>query len=211
MNLVFGLLVLGTASAAVWAGFADPEGGILGGIRSVLAGEPISKHVSTTAAAFVNSVSMTPAGVGGVPVVGATGGAGNITPGPAIPVNPGPVAPTSGARAAVIAEARTWLGVPYRYGGNTRAGVDCSGYTRAVFKKAAGITLPRVSLLQAAAGKATTLARAQPGDLICFGAPVHHVGIYLGGGNIIHAPHTGTVVRVEAIWHERIVVRNVLG
>lgn len=201
MNLVFGLLVLGASAAAVWAGFTDPEGGIMGGLRSTLAGQPITKHVSTTAAAYVNAV--TAPGGGGSGPTGAGGGTF---------VNPGPVAIPAGVRAAVLAEAQTWLGVPYKFGGNDRRGVDCSGFTRAVFRKAAGITLPRVSALQAGQGRAVALAAAVPGDLVCFGGPVHHVGIYVGNGNIIHAPHTGTVVRIERIWRgEPITVRNVLG
>lgn len=102
-------------------------------------------------------------------------------------------------RAAIISVSASWLGVPYKWAGTSRNGVDCSGLTMNVYKAAAGISLPHYSLAQAALGKSVTAAQAQAGDLVFFGVPISHVGILLMPGVIRHAPHTGAVVRDESI------------
>lgn len=195
MNLVLALALLGASATAIWAGIADPEGGVVEGLRRSLNSEPGVKRTSVTGAAFIaNALAVNSAGG----VSGAGGVTASYTGG------------ASGARGAVLSEAETWLGAPYAWGGNTRAGVDCSGFTVAVYKTV-GVTLPRVSIMQGLAGRAVTEATAQPGDLVLFGLPIHHVGIYLGGGEMIHAPKPGGVVRHEAVWHsEPITWRNVL-
>lgn len=218
-NLVLGLLVLGGGSVAVWSGITDPEGGMWAGLRNVIAGVGNVKHVSATTAALAQQVAYIGSGTagagdsaGGDPVVTPTayrGGGGTTAP-PAAPAAPAPAGANhysaitgtwsggGGRRGAIVSTARTWLGVPYRYGGTTRTGVDCSGFAQAVYG-ANGIRLPRVAAAQALKGRRVSAAAAQPGDLVAFGAPAHHVGIYLGGGQMIHAPHTGTKVRVESV------------
>lgn len=116
-----------------------------------------------------------------------------------------------GKRAKVLSESRGWLGVPYVWGGSTRRGVDCSGLTQQVFKTV-GVNLPHYSGAQATMGRKVSRAAAQPGDLVFFGAPVHHVGIYLGGGRLRHAPRRGKPVQDSAIWGgEPVFFRDVLG
>lgn len=93
---------------------------------------------------------------------------------------------------AVVAEARSWVGVPYSYGGKTRKGTDCSGLVVAVFDKAAGITLPRSSSEQQAACRQVKRGNLRPGDLVFFTTgknkkKVNHVGIYIGNGCMVHA------------------------
>lgn len=97
----------------------------------------------------------------------------------------------------VVAEARKYLGIPYVWGGtNPKVGLDCSGLVQLVYKKL-GIKLPRVSQDQAHEGKRIQgLKNAKPGDLLTFGDPAHHIGIYIGNGKMLHAPHTGTVVKI---------------
>ena len=84
---------------------------------------------------------------------------------------------------------------------------DCSGLTSSAYR-AAGVTIPRVSRAQWGAGPHVAVDNLLPGDLIFYGdnpsnpASIHHVGMYIGNGLMVHAPHTGDVVRVASIWRE---------
>ncbi|MFE0461124.1 NlpC/P60 family protein [Kitasatospora sp. NPDC058965] len=100
---------------------------------------------------------------------------------------------------AAIAAAVSKLGSPYVYGATGPGTFDCSGLTQWAYAQA-GVSLPRTSQEQASAGTnvGTNIANAQPGDLIVYFEDMHHVAIYVGGGQIIHAPHTGAVVRYES-------------
>ncbi|GAA3149952.1 hypothetical protein GCM10010466_46190 [Planomonospora alba] len=97
----------------------------------------------------------------------------------------------------VVAQARKYLGVPYLWGGTDPGkGLDCSGLVQLVYKKL-GISLPRVSQDQQNEGRSIpSLKQAQPGDLLTFGSPATHIGIYVGDGKMLHAPRTGDVVKI---------------
>ena len=101
----------------------------------------------------------------------------------------------------LVVTALSFLGVPYRWGGNTVAtGFDCSGFVRAIYEQTAGLLLPRRSDEQAAATQTIDQSELEPGDLVFFNTArraFSHVGIYMGDGKFIHAPRTGAVVRVE--------------
>ena len=102
------------------------------------------------------------------------------------------LAPSDVTGGDVIQDALKYLGVPYKWGGtDPTTGLDCSGFVQQVYEDL-GISLPRVSRDQAKAGRPVAdLESAQPGDLIAFGTPVDHIGIYVGNGRMIEAPHTG--------------------
>ncbi|MHC1719993.1 MAG: NlpC/P60 family protein [Clostridiaceae bacterium] len=99
---------------------------------------------------------------------------------------------------AVIAYASNYLGVPYVWGGTSPSGFDCSGFVQYVFAHFR-INLPRVASAQQSKGTYVTRDELQPGDLVFFGDPAHHVGIYVGDGCMIHAPHTGDVVKIQKL------------
>jgi hypothetical protein len=100
------------------------------------------------------------------------------------------------AAKSAIDYAKEQLGVKYVFGGET-PGVefDCSGLVQYSYGKA-GIKLPRTAAQQQQATTRISAAQAKPGDLVFFGYPAHHVGIYLGNGEFLEAPHTGTVVKI---------------
>jgi cell wall-associated NlpC family hydrolase len=97
----------------------------------------------------------------------------------------------------VVAYARHLLGVPYVYGGTSRQGFDCSGFTRFVYAHF-GVTLPHYSVAQFQRGHRVGRASLRPGDLVFFDG-LGHVGLYIGRGRFIHAPHTGTRVSVATL------------
>ena len=101
--------------------------------------------------------------------------------------------------AGVLGIAAMYAGVPYQWGGTTPSGFDCSGFTQYVFSKI-GVSLPRTAEEQRMA--ATRVSNPQPGDLVFFGSPAHHVGIYAGGGMMWDAPHSGAVVSKRPIWND---------
>jgi cell wall-associated NlpC family hydrolase len=95
--------------------------------------------------------------------------------------------------------ARKFVGVRYSWGGTSpRGGFDCSGFVAFVYRHFS-ISLPHYTVTQFAAGRNVPLRRLQSGDLVFFG--LGHVGLYVGHGRFIHAPHTGARVRTESLRH----------
>jgi peptidoglycan DL-endopeptidase CwlO len=97
----------------------------------------------------------------------------------------------------VVGIAMRYLGVPYVWGGSSPSGFDCSGLVSYVFAQI-GVSLPHSSYSQFGIGTPVSIGELQPGDLVFF-TGASHVGIYIGGGQFIHAPHTGDVVKISSL------------
>src|SRR4051812_16360455 len=113
---------------------------------------------------------------------------------------------------AVVQDASQYLGVPYQWGGtDPSTGLDCSGLVQRAYKDL-GIDLPRVAADQARMGQpVASLADAKPGDLVAFGSPVDHIGIYAGNNKMVVAPHTGDVVKIQDITRTPTAIRRIVG
>ncbi|WP_031226345.1 C40 family peptidase [Streptomyces roseochromogenus] len=114
-------------------------------------------------------------------------------------VDLGNTPPASGRAAAAFSAAQSQIGKPYVYGATGTASYDCSGLTSWAYAQA-GISIPRTSQEQATIGtRIDSVNDLQVGDLVFFYGDIHHVGLYAGNGQVLHAPHTGAVVRYEAM------------
>jgi cell wall-associated NlpC family hydrolase len=110
----------------------------------------------------------------------------------------GSAGPPSSRAAVAVAAAYKQLGAPYDWAADGPGSFDCSGLTAYAWA-AAGVTLPHSSQAQYDVGSHVARSQLAPGDLVFFGGPIHHVGIYIGNGEMIDAPQTGDVVRVQSI------------
>jgi cell wall-associated NlpC family hydrolase len=98
----------------------------------------------------------------------------------------------------VVGIAMQYLGIPYRWGGSSPStGFDCSGFVMFVYSQV-GVSLPHNAAMQYGYGSAVSRSELQPGDLVFFNG-LGHNGIYIGGGQFIHSPHTGDVVKISSI------------
>ena len=117
-------------------------------------------------------------------------GAAGVTPDGAV------VAPPS-RYGGVVGIAMRYLGVPYRWGGASPSGFDCSGFTMYVYAQM-GVSLPHYTGSQWGMGTPVSRDQLEAGDLVFFNG-LGHVGLYIGGGNFIHSPHTGDVVKISSM------------
>jgi cell wall-associated NlpC family hydrolase len=125
--------------------------------------------------------------------VAASGGSG----GEEIAAPPPPSNGSLGQRA--VAVAMRYLGVPYVWGGESPSGFDCSGLTKFAYAQV-GVGLSHYTGSQWNEGaRVSSMSDLQPGDLVFFHSDLHHMGMYIGGGQMIHAPHTGDVVKITSI------------
>ncbi|MFD9393292.1 NlpC/P60 family protein [Streptomyces sp. NPDC060000] len=106
--------------------------------------------------------------------------------------------PASGRAGAAVAAVRSALGRPYVWGANGPTGFDCSGLMQWSYAQA-GISLPRTSQAQAHAGRRVPLSEARPGDIVTYRSDASHVGMYVGNGQVIHAPYPGAPVRYDPV------------
>lgn len=113
-----------------------------------------------------------------------------------------PVRPVTPRQVTVLHTAQSLLGVPYRAGGETPEGFDCTGFVRYVFREAEGLLLPRRSTEQVQFGDPVSPIEMRPGDLVYFRIEDErslHVGIYIGEGRFIHAPSTRGHVNTQSL------------
>ncbi|WP_396329454.1 C40 family peptidase [Burkholderia anthina] len=115
----------------------------------------------------------------------------------------GPKVKPKNWRVSMISNARKFLGIPYVWGGNSpEQGMDCSGFVRWVTAMTLGKALPRLASQQSEVGTEVSKNDLKPGDLVFFDTkrgPATHVGIYVGNGTFINAPHTGAKIRYESL------------
>ncbi|WP_160683637.1 C40 family peptidase [Clostridium sp. C2-6-12] len=109
------------------------------------------------------------------------------------------IVPSAGNAQAILNEAYAQLGKPYVYGATGSANFDCSGFTQFVYENAAGVDISRTTYSQINEGQSVSQDQLKPGDLVFTHAG--HVGIYVGGGQMIHAPQTGDVVKVSPVYN----------
>jgi cell wall-associated NlpC family hydrolase len=119
-------------------------------------------------------------------------------PAPAPQAAPPSARSASRGAGAAISEARAQLGKPYSWGGSGPGSFDCSGLTAWAWR-AGGVNLPHNAAAQQGSGTPVARSNLQPGDLVFFGSPAYHVGLYVGDGMMIHAPTTGDVVKMSSI------------
>lgn len=102
----------------------------------------------------------------------------------------------------LILQSMDLVGTPYRWGGSTDTGFDCSGMIQYLYKNALDVNIPRTSRQMAAASRSINPKKLKSGDLVFFntsGRGISHVGLYIGNGEFIHAPSSGSVVRTERL------------
>jgi cell wall-associated NlpC family hydrolase len=154
--------------------------------RQQAAREAAAKAAAQAAAQAAGPAAGDPTGAGVAPPLGG----GNTNPPP----------PTSSGAAGAIEAAKSVLGTPYVWGGaSPSTGFDCSGLTMWAWGQVG------VSLVHSSAGQYASLphvdrSQIQPGDLLFFYSPIHHVAIYLGGNQMIHSPHSGSSVSIATVY-----------
>lgn len=167
------------------------------------------------AAAVAKAAAATKRPSGGGAVAAPRGGGGDTgtgtdsnttngnTGGGEVPVNNSP--PVSGKAGIAVSAAWSAIGTPYKFAGETPGvAFDCSGLTKWAWGQA-GVSMPHQSGAQSASFPHVSQDEAQPGDLIFYYSPIGHVGLYIGGGQMIHAANTGTTVTVATVHWNKVV------
>ncbi len=107
--------------------------------------------------------------------------------------------PASGRAGVAVQTALDQIGDPYVYGAAGPDAFDCSGLTMYAWR-AAGVALSHSSSVQSTQGTPVSISSLMPGDLVFYYSPVSHVGMYIGGGRVVHAPHTGSTVQIVSLY-----------
>ena len=174
-----GLGFVGAGTLLMYSGLNDPVGGPLGALRDILQGKTPTPGVQQ-----VGSYQPAGQGVGGV-VAGAA---------------------AAGGRASIISVAQSYLGVPYRLGGASRRGIDCSGLVLVAYRDGAGIKLPHKATLQMARGRRIDRSQIRPGDLVGWGVPGNypHIALAMNAEQVIVASTWGKPVMYQRLWEKKV-------
>ncbi len=154
-------------------------------IKRIMAEEAAKAAAAAAAAARARAAELAAASASGDSGAGGSSVAGGSFPAPSIP-----------AHGSVVDYARSRLGCPYVWAAAGPDSFDCSGLAMWCYAQI-GISLPHYSGDQINVGQRVSQQDLKPGDLVFFGSPIHHVGIYIGGGEMIEAPYTGASVRIS--------------
>jgi cell wall-associated NlpC family hydrolase len=144
------------------------------------------QHSSSAPSQSSSSGSSSGGSSGGSSSGGSSGGTASPAP-----------SPPPATHSSVVSIALRYLGVPYVWGGASPSGFDCSGFTMYVYAKV-GVYLPHNAAMQYGMGSPVGRSQLAPGDLVFFNG-LSHVGMYIGGGRFVHAPHTGDVVKISSL------------
>ena len=118
--------------------------------------------------------------------------------------------PVSSGAASAVRMALSQLGKPYLWGADGPSSYDCSGLMLVAWR-AAGKSLPHSSRAQFSSTRRVSIGQIQPGDMVFFGSPIHHVGMYIGNGSMVEASHAGTPVRIRSVYRKDMVGVGRLG
>jgi peptidoglycan DL-endopeptidase CwlO len=196
------LALAAAARARVARQVAAAHARVAAAARADAAAQVAARNAPQPAAAVVTTPTHAltpttpPATTAAAPASPTTSSPAPVVPPVSVPVAPAPPVVSAGAgHPEAAAVALQYLGVRYAWGGSTPAGFDCSGLVMYVYAQL-GIQLPHYAADQYLSGTPISRSSLQPGDLVFFDG-LSHVGIYIGNGQMVHAPHTGDVVRIS--------------
>jgi cell wall-associated NlpC family hydrolase len=179
-----GLAFLGAGLVLTYSGLNDPVGGPFGAVRDILSGKTPTPQLPT-----VTATTPSVATDAGTTIAGAVG-----------------TIAAAGSRASIMGVAKSYIGTPYRLGGASRKGIDCSGLVLVAYRDGAKIKLPHKATLQMARGKRITRAQIQAGDLVGWGVPGNypHIALAVDQNTVLVAPTWGKKVMYQTLWQKKV-------